>query len=133
MLAEPTAAQLAEAVAAYLEKDALPALTGRPAFHGRVAVNVLRIIEREFRLGPAAAEREREGLRGLLSKDAGLDQLRAHLSDAIRAGAMHVQTPGLLEHLARTICDRVEIEQPNYASLKLTRGPASPAPLRGGG
>jgi hypothetical protein len=128
MLAEPTAAQLAEAVAAYLEKDALPALSGRAAFHGRVAVNVLRIIERELKLGAAAAEREREGLRALLNREGGLHELRAHLGDAIRAGVMDAQTPGLLEHMARTICDRVEIEQPNYASLKLLRGSISPAP-----
>jgi hypothetical protein len=127
MLGEPTAAQLAEAVATYLERDALPALSGRAAFHGRVAVNVLRIIERELRLGPAAEAREREGLRTLLGEDGELASLRAKLSDAICEGRMDAQTPGLLECLARAVADRVEIEQPNYASLKLARSiPSAP-------
>jgi hypothetical protein len=131
MLGEPTAAQLAQAVATYLERDALPALSGRAAFHGRVAVNVLRIIERELQLGPAAAAREREGLQALLREDGELATLRAKLSDAIREGRMDSQTPGLLEHLARAIADRVEIEQPNYASHRFTLDAnGAPSPLQ---
>lgn len=120
MLAEPTAKQLIEATASYLEAQ-LPSLTGRAAFHGRVAVNVLKIVARELDLGPAAAVRETEGLRKLIASDADLPALRADLCTRIRDGKITAQTIGLLDHLLTTVRDRVEIEQPQYGSMKLAR------------
>lgn len=116
-LAEPTAKQLVESVASYLQAQ-LPNMEGRAAFHGRVAVNVLNIVARELERGPAAAERERESLAALLGADADLETLRTQLSEKIQTGALTAQSPGLLDHLARTVKDRGEIEQPTYASLK---------------
>lgn len=117
---EPTTQQLVEAAAGFLEAQ-LPSLDGRAAFHGRVAVNVLGIVARELALGPAAAEREREGLKALLKRDGSLQDLRAELCGRIRAGQLTQAHPTLLDHLLRTVADRVAIEQPRYGSLKLAQ------------
>ena len=118
-LAEPSARQLVEAVAGYLEKVAVPALEGHAAFHGKVAINVLAIVARELALGPAAASTERAGLAALLGEDGDLDALRRRLCAQLNAGEASLSTPGLADHLLATAVARVRIEQPGYASLKL--------------
>lgn len=119
VLGEPTATQLLEAVAGYLENVALPKLEGHAAFHGRVAINVVNIVKRELELGPAAAEAERQRLVALLGANGDLDSLRTDLCARLREGAMNFDTPGLADHLLATAVDRVRIEQPQYKSLKL--------------
>ena len=119
MLGEPIARQLVEAVARYLEQVAVPALEGHAAFHGKVAINVLAIVARELDLGPAAAAAERVRLGDLLGEDGDLDTLRRRLCAKLTAGEAGLDTPGLADHLLATVVDRVRIEQPNYASLKL--------------
>ena len=42
----PSAGELVAAVREYLERDVMPATEGRVAFHARVAVNVLGMVER---------------------------------------------------------------------------------------
>jgi len=118
MLGEPTAKQLIEATSGFLEKVAIPELEGHAAFHGRVALNVLAIVAREIELGPKAAAEERERLVALLGHDGDLDGLRRDLCAKLTAGVMNVETPGLADHLLKTVIDRVRIEQPNYGSMK---------------
>ena len=119
VLAEPTAKQLVEAVSGYLDKVAAPALEGHAAFHGKVAMNVLAIVARELELGPAAAIAEHARLTALLGHDGDLDTLRRRLCAEIGGGEANLTTPGLAEHLLATVADRVRIEQPSYATLRL--------------
>jgi aminoglycoside phosphotransferase (APT) family kinase protein len=44
----PTARELLDAVRSYLLDDVVPGTTGRLSFHGRVAANVIAIVEREL-------------------------------------------------------------------------------------
>jgi hypothetical protein len=119
MFDHPSSSDLIAAVRLYLEQTAMPALTGHAAFHGRVAVNVLSILERELALGPAALAAETDRLQALLGdRDQDLAGLRAKLCDAIDTGKITAQSAGVLDHLLATAADRVAIEQPNYASLK---------------
>jgi Domain of unknown function (DUF6285) len=118
MLGEPTAKQLVDATAGFLEKVALPVLEGHAAFHGRVALNVLAIVARELELGPAAAIAEKERLDALLGPHGDLVDQRRTLCAKLKAGDMNLETPGLAEHLLATVVDRVRIEQPQYGSLK---------------
>ena len=122
VLAEPSAKQLLEAVSGYLEKVAVPALEGHAAFHGKVATNVLAIVARELDLGPAAAIAEHRRLTALLGHDGDLDTLRRRLCAEIGGGKVHLATPGLADHLLATVADRVRIEQPGYATLRLVEG-----------
>jgi hypothetical protein len=123
MLGQPSAAQLLEAVGLYLEKTALPQLSGHAAFHGKVAQNVLAIVQRELALGQDAAAREAARLCALLTcEPATIETLRQDLCARIEAGEMTGATPGLLDHLLATAADRVAIEQPTYASLQKASG-----------
>lgn len=66
----PTARELLDTVATYLEAELMPALDGPLAYRTRVAANLVRILERENSLGPALLQREYELLRGLLGDEA---------------------------------------------------------------
>jgi hypothetical protein len=63
---EPNAEDLLVAIAELLEDEVLPAVPDALKHKCRVAANLVRILEREERLGPAAAAREREWLLALL-------------------------------------------------------------------
>lgn len=64
----PTLAEALDAVAGWLDDEAGPALTGRPGYHRRVASRLLRIAEREARLGPGFAAADRRALVALLGR-----------------------------------------------------------------
>ncbi|HEY8524946.1 MAG TPA: DUF6285 domain-containing protein [Acidimicrobiales bacterium] len=69
---EPSAEELLASVAELLEDELLPALPDALKHKCRVAASLARILEREQRLGPEAAARERERLRALVGDgDAG--------------------------------------------------------------
>ena len=89
----PSADELLEALAEFLDSEVIPAFEGRKRFHAIVAANVARITAREFRLGPAQREVEVDELRTLLG-DAGkeptsealLAKLNAELCACIERG-----------------------------------------------
>ncbi|MEL6387453.1 MAG: DUF6285 domain-containing protein [Pseudomonadota bacterium] len=116
---QPTAAELIAAVRAFLADHARPALTGRTAFHARVAENALAIVERELTLGTDADAREKARLVKLLDApdNTPLSGLNLQLSEAIRAGTLDERTPGLLAHLKQTTIDQVRVDQPAYSGL----------------
>lgn len=63
---EPSAEDLLAAIAELLEDELLPAVPEGLKHKCRVAANLARILERQERLGPAAAARERERLAALV-------------------------------------------------------------------
>ena len=81
----PTAGELLTDVASLLESEVIDAVSGPLQHQVRVAANLIRIVEREIRLGPAAAQDERHRLSLLLNDfKAELPVLRTGL--AIRRG-----------------------------------------------
>jgi hypothetical protein len=66
---EPNPEELLTAIAELLEDELLPAVPEGLKHRTRVAANLARIIERQARLGPAAAARERERLAALVGPD----------------------------------------------------------------
>lgn len=118
-LASPRADELIDAVARFIETVAAPQLSGHAAFHARVAVNALRIVERELRLAPQADARAADRLADLLCRHGSVDTLNRELCARIQAGEIDLATPGLLEHLKASVMDRLAIEQPGYGSYRL--------------
>lgn len=131
----PTAAELIAAVAGFLEKKAAPQLDAATAFHLKVAINALRIVERELQQGDRAAAGDRERLAALLGtvpgnapgnapgneagNEAGsLRALNAELCARIEAGTIGTGDRALHEHLLRSTLDRIAIDSPKYPSLK---------------
>jgi hypothetical protein len=68
MLDRPDAAELLEALAAFLDEEVVPVFEGRARFHALVAANVARILAREARLAPTHAEAEIAALWVLLER-----------------------------------------------------------------
>jgi aminoglycoside phosphotransferase (APT) family kinase protein len=105
----PTAAQLVEAVREYLESDVVEATTGRVRFHSRVAANVLAMVERELRLGPAQAEAHRARLAAL-----GVDDDSA-LAAAIRSGEIDDRQAEVTAALRAAVADKLAVSNPAWA------------------
>ena len=60
MLSQPDTDEVLRTIATFLRDELLSSLEGAPAYRTRVAINLLEILEREARLGPALLARERE-------------------------------------------------------------------------
>jgi hypothetical protein len=106
----PTAPELLDAVAAFLEHDVAPALDARQRFHARVAVNVLGILRREWELGPAQEAAQRELLTGLLGRSGSMRELAA----AIRSGGLDDREPEVRAVLREITRQKLAIANPGY-------------------
>jgi hypothetical protein len=115
---QPTASELLGAVAGFLRDEISPTLSGRLAFHARVAVNVLEMVRRELALGPAAVESEATRLRALLGREGSLADLEEALCEAIASSKVDPDDPTLVEHLWTTTLDTLAVDQPNYATYR---------------
>jgi hypothetical protein len=115
---QPTAGELIDAVAGFLRDEVSPTLSGRLAFHARVAVNVLEMVRRELALGPAAVEGEAARLKALLGHDGPLADLEGELCARIAGGAADPADPALIDHLWATTLDTLAVDQPNYATYR---------------
>ena len=104
----PTAAQLVEAVREFLESDVMPATEGRVHFHTRVAVNALRMVERQFDLGPGQAAAHRAALEGLGVAD------ETELAAAIRAGRLDDRRAEVVDVLRGTVRAKLDVANPRY-------------------
>jgi hypothetical protein len=119
MLAErPTAAELIAAVAQFLEHEVRPELDGRLAFHAKVAVNALRIVEREL-TGTAASD-ELASLRSLVG-GGDLLALNTVLANKVRTGELSIEDPAVRDHLIRSALARLAVDSPRYPSLAEAR------------
>jgi hypothetical protein len=92
---EPSPEELLAAIAELLDDQLLPALPDDLKHRCRVAANLARILEREQRLGPGAAARERARLAVLLDVPA---------AGVIDAGA------GDAVDLSRRLAERIRVD-----------------------
>jgi Domain of unknown function (DUF6285) len=114
---EPSAEDLLAAIAELLEDELLPALPDALKHRCRVAANLARILEREERLGPDAAARERERLRALLGEDEGGEgdvDLEAALARRIRADDAPDFQRRAWDALVATARDDLAIAKPGH-------------------
>jgi len=109
------ATTLIEAVQLFLA-ELEPELSGRRAFHAKVAQNALAIVARELAQAPQA--REQALLAGVIGRHAPLDELRADLCGQLRDGRMGVATPGLIDALLATALAKCAVDNPRYATFK---------------
>jgi len=114
----PNAAELVEAVREFLENHVTPNVEGQLAFHTRVAINALAIVERTMAQGGAMDAAELARLKALLNQDGGLADLNGELAQAIRAGEMDDQKDALLAHLRQTAEDKIALANPKYLTKR---------------
>jgi hypothetical protein len=117
----PGGAYMLGLVSAFLRNEVMPQLSGSLAFQVRVAANAVDLARREFELAPAADAAERAGLAQLLGADGELEAQNAALCDRIRAGDIDLDTPGLVDHLRRTMLAKLAVDQPNYSAYDRAR------------
>ena len=122
MMDKPSLVEIITAVREFIENKAMPELTGRTAFHARVAANALGIVLREIEMGPRANAEEIVRLQALLGREGSLEDLNAMLAVRIQSGDIGLETPGLGEHLKLTTIDKVKIDQPKYSGLATALG-----------
>jgi hypothetical protein len=115
MYDRPTLIELVGAARDFVERQAMPKLEGRVAFHARVAANALAIVERQLQQGPEAEAAERERLRALLGREGSLEEQNRELCARIRSGELDLDTPGLGEHLRATTLAKLAVDQPKYS------------------
>jgi hypothetical protein len=116
MTATPNATALIAAVRHFLEAEAAPSLSGRQAFHAKVAANVLAIVEREMHA--FITRTEHEAYAPLFGQDAPAQELRRMLGDRLRDGAFDETTPGLLEALERVTLAQLAVDNPKYSTYQ---------------
>jgi hypothetical protein len=104
------------AIRDYLETEILPGLGDDKWFNVKVGVNMLAMVERELRLGPAANEAERTRLAALLGTTGTLEEMSRALGLAIRDGKIAPNDPRLLDHLRQTTADALRINNPQWLS-----------------
>lgn len=104
----PTASELLQAVREWMEQDLAAGVDGRLAFHVRVAMNMLDIVDREISLGVPMERRHEELLRSL-----GVES-DAELSLKIRDGDFDTDFPALLGALRPVVEDKVRVANPKY-------------------
>jgi Domain of unknown function (DUF6285) len=109
------ATTLIEAVQLFLA-ELEPDLSGRRAFHAKVAQNALSIVARELAQRPH--QKEQALLAGVLGRDGPLDELRADLCGQLRAGTKGEATEGLIDALLQLALAKCAVDNPRYATFK---------------
>jgi hypothetical protein len=97
-----------EAVREWVEADVRSATAGRVAFHARVAVNALAMVERELALGEAHRRAHEAGLSALGCPD------EAALADGIRSGALDGRADEVRAFVAQTVRSKLEVANPRW-------------------
>jgi len=114
----PDAAELLAAVRQHLTDNLAPSLDGQPAFHLRVATNVLAIVERTIAEGATMDAAEHERLEELLSETGDLVELNRTLAAQIEAGDFDDRRDALLTHLRQTAADKLHLANPRYTAAR---------------
>jgi hypothetical protein len=111
---EPTADELLAAIADLIDDELIAALPDDLRHRGRVAANLVRILEREQRLAPAAAAREHETLATLLGRDGDVAELSAALARRARTDDDPVFQRRAWEALVTIARDDLAIAKPGH-------------------
>lgn len=104
----PTLAELVESIREWLERDVVAATDGRLKFDARVAVKVLRMVERELELGEQQCERQRERWDRLGVAD------DAELAASIRDGSLDSRLAEVREAVLASVLDKLAVANPDY-------------------
>ena len=128
MREQPTADELIDAVSEFITRDLAPTLTGRLAFHARVAANVLAIVRRELLQGPDADRDDANRMAALLGHVGDPALLTEELCQRIASGEIAPDAPALIEHLWASTLDTLAIDQPGYATYRRIIAADPPTP-----
>jgi hypothetical protein len=141
MYDRPTAEELLDAARTHLEMAVIPVVrqNRKLYFQTLVAINVLRIVERELQMGASHAQDEWLRLNALQGVEtplparlpdiqAGLAERNGYLKDAIRSGNYDgaEEKSALFNHLKATVIEQLQVANPRYLQ-KLAAEDTDPA------
>ena len=104
----PSVAELVEAVREWIDGDVRAGTDGRLAFHARVAVNALRMVERELALEPGLNAAHAERLARLGCTD------DAQLAEQIRSGALDDRIDEARALVGASVHDKLLVANPAW-------------------
>lgn len=107
---QPDAPTLLGVAVDYLESEVYPQLAGAERYRTRVALNVLRIVQRELALGPAADRDEAAELQAL----AGTSATAGTLAAQIAAGERALDDPQLVAFLRNALRRALAVNNPRW-------------------
>jgi len=116
MISHPTAAELAQAIAAFEAEPVRPG-DARQAFLARVADNARAALAREAEHGARLEGEAVDRLTALLGETGDFDALNAELCARLSDGRLAPLDPALLDHLRATAIGQIAIDQPTYGGL----------------
>ena len=120
--ARPNKNELVLAVRNFLENNIQAELPPHLGFNLRIAINVLKIVERELALGDNIDSEAKARLLALLALDdhSGLNThaLNQQLVEQISARKLSYQDKALTDHLMATTLDKLSIDNPRYATYQ---------------
>ena len=120
--AMPRLDELLISVRNYLRDDIMPSTEGRTSFMARVASNSLDVVLRELSHGPTYRADEQRRLQALLEREGEYFRLKRALCARLRAGAMALDHPGLIEYLRYATLTQALIDQPRYSGVRTALG-----------
>lgn len=112
-MADTTPNELLHAIEIFLRDSVVPQLSGFTAYNTKVAINSLKIVQRELELnGQLKSIDERKATRlGLQLSDG---EIAEHLSLAIRDDSIAIDQ-SLIEYLKERTVKKLEIDNPKYS------------------
>ncbi|MBE2269158.1 MAG: hypothetical protein IAE80_13080 [Anaerolinea sp.] len=138
MVDRPTLEELIDAARMHIETEVIPAIKGdaKLYFQTLVAINVLRVAERELTLGWSHLQAEWRRLDRLEGEAqimpaspteaaAALRVRNAGLCGRIRAGAYDAKAGELVAHLRATVREALEVANPKFLQTVESEKPAS--------
>jgi hypothetical protein len=104
----PQADELVAAVREFLERDVMEATEGRVQFHTRVAINALRMVERELAEGAVMAEEHAARLAALGVAD------DAELAAAVREGRLDDRWDEVMTAVYESVVEKLRVANPGH-------------------
>jgi len=121
---QPTARELLDAAAEFLETELTPTVTDpRLRFRTLVATNILRVVSRELSLGDTQLLGERERLQALLGKTVRNGELRSQVLELNRTLAARIRSgeadegafrDAVMAEVEQTVVEKLLIANPKY-------------------
>lgn len=122
-ISHPSAAELCNAVGEFLKEEVVPiAVDDGVNYKLRVAMNALKIIERELQLGSSLRATEQKLLSDYLGYDGDVDSLNAALIAQINGDELTGRDDELLAVLAEITMAKMAIDNPRYSTYKKRQG-----------
>lgn len=118
-LNRPSSGELIASVREMMEAELLPALEKKSlAYHCRVSINVLKIVERELQQQAGLESLEAQGLEHLLGMSGSPQAMNAELVRRINEGDFDGDPGQLLAHFQNVVLAKIAIDNPHYSTYQ---------------